>query len=99
MAASFDLVNLTNKNIDDVDFAFSARETLKELLGILGITLAFKPKDESISDNEIEVKIVERRQARLNKDYALGDKIRKELEAKGVILEDTKEGTSWRRKL
>ena len=99
LAAVFDLVNLTNKNIDDVDFAFSARETLKELLGILGITLAFKPKDESISDNEIEVKIVERRQARLNKDYALGDKIRKELEAKGVILEDTKEGTSWRRKL
>ena len=98
LAAVFDLVNLTNKNIDDVDFAFSARETLKELLGILGITLAFKPKDESISDNEIEVKIVERRQARLNKDYASGDKIRKELEEKGVILEDTKEGTSWRRK-
>ena len=98
LAAVFDLVNLINKNIDDADFAFSARETLKELLGILGITLAFKPKDESISDNEIEVKIVERRQARLNKDYASGDKIRKELEEKGVILEDTKEGTSWRRK-
>ena len=58
-----------------------------------------KPKDESIGDGEVEAKINERKQARLNKDYALGDKIRKELEAKGVILEDTKEGTSWRRKL
>ena len=99
LAVVFDLVNLTNKNIDDADFVFSARETLKELLGILGITLASRPKDASISDNEVEVKIIERKQARLNKDYALGDKIRKELEEKGVILEDTKEGTSWRRKL
>ena len=99
LAVVFDLVNLANKNIDDADFAFSAKETLKELLGILGITLTSKPKDESISDNEVEAKIIERKQARLNKDYALGDKIRKELEAKGVILEDTKEGTSWRRKL
>ena len=99
LAVVFDLVNLTNKNIDDADFVFSARETLKELLGILGITLASRPKDASISDNEVEAKIIERKQARLNKDYALGDKIRKELEEKGVILEDTKEGTSWRRKL
>ena len=99
LAVVFDLVNLTNKSIDDADFVFSARETLKELLGILGITLASRPKDASISDNEVEVKIIERKQARLNKDYALGDKIRKELEEKGVILEDTKEGTSWRRKL
>ena len=33
-----------------------------------------------------------------NKDFKEADKIRKELEEKGIILEDTKDGTTWRKK-
>lgn len=96
----FDLVNLANKNIDDIDFAFTAKCVLTELLKILGISCTGILVPFSIEDNEVNSMITKRNDARKNKDYALSDKIRKVLEEKGVILEDTKDGkTSWRRKL
>jgi cysteinyl-tRNA synthetase len=52
-----------------------------------------------LSVSEIEKKIEERRIARQNKDWAVADSIRKELESLGIILEDKKEGTSWKIKL
>jgi cysteinyl-tRNA synthetase len=53
-----------------------------------------------ITEEKINAKISEREKARQEKNYKLSDKIRKELETKGIILEDTKDGkTTWRRKL
>lgn len=99
LAAVFELVSLGNKNIDNQEFACGVKVGLEELLLVLGISLDVKTKD-TISDKEIEAKIIDRNNARKNKDYALSDKIRKELEAQGIILEDTKDGkTTWRRKL
>jgi cysteinyl-tRNA synthetase len=51
----------------------------------------------SLSDDEIEQKIRKRANARQNKDWAESDRIRDELKARGVILEDTAGQTSWRR--
>jgi len=100
LACIFDLVNLTNKNLEDLDFAASSKKTLQEMLEIFGITLKSEVSSEAISDKEVDTKINERIQARKNKDFALSDKIRNDLEAKGIILEDTKDGkTTWRRKL
>ena len=48
-----------------------------------------------ISAEEIEAKIAERTQARKNKDFALSDKIRDELAEQGIVLKDSKEGTTW----
>jgi cysteinyl-tRNA synthetase len=45
----------------------------------------------------IEQKIYERNNAKLKKDYDLADKIRRDLLERGVVLEDTAEGTSWRK--
>lgn len=58
-----------------------------------------KIKRIPLSVSEIEKKIEERRIARQNKDWAIADSIRKELESLGIILEDKKEGTSWKIKL
>jgi cysteinyl-tRNA synthetase len=99
LACVFDLVNAANKNIEDADFSSAAAIALREMLDILGIKLTQVASIGAISDSEIQSKINERNQARKNKDFALSDKIRKELEEKGVILEDSKEGTSWRRKI
>ena len=59
------------------------------------LSLDLLKKDEV--DNElldyINKKIEERKEAKINKDYALADSIRKELEEKGIILKDTREGT------
>jgi cysteinyl-tRNA synthetase len=52
---------------------------------------------EGPSDTEIEVAIAARQAARKAKDFKESDRIRDELKAKGVILEDGPKGTSWKR--
>ena len=100
LAAIFELVNITNKNIDNPDFIYNAKATIKELLDIFGISLKKESKSGLISDEVINEKILARNKARQNKDFELADKIRKELEEKGIVLEDTKDvKTTWRRKL
>lgn len=115
LASVFKLLGAANKRIDDAAFAAAGAAALTEMLAILGIPAqSFHPasgltspasagtavKESAISDADVERRISERLAARKNKDYARSDAIRKELEAQGVILEDTKDGnTTWRRKL
>jgi cysteinyl-tRNA synthetase len=56
-------------------------------------------KNISLTEEDIAAKIVQRRNAREEKDWATADRIRKELEEKGIILEDKKDGTSWKVKV
>ena len=49
----------------------------------------------NIGKSYIEDKIAERKEAKLNKNYELADSIREELANKGIILNDTAEGTTW----
>ena len=51
----------------------------------------------TISNKKIKEAIEARKQAKANKDYAGADKIRQDLLTQGVALEDSKEGTTWRR--
>ena len=53
---------------------------------------------ETLSDDEIEKRIGERESARHARDFARADRIRNQLLESGVILEDTKAGTRWKRK-
>ena len=52
-------------------------------------------KKLNISENKIEGKIKERAEAKKNKDFETADRIRDELENNGIILNDTREGTTW----
>ena len=49
------------------------------------------------AENYIEQKIAERAEAKKSRDFAIADRIRDELKADGIILEDGPSGTSWRR--
>ncbi len=53
--------------------------------------------EDAISAEDIEAMIEQRLQAKLDKDYALADQVRDDLKAQGVVLEDSRDGTSWRR--
>ena len=69
-------------------------------IGLLNETkedwLKFKKNKVSISENEILIKINQRNEARVNKNYKEADKIRKELLDKGVLIEDKDGKTTWK---
>jgi len=77
-----------------------AAKTLKVLGGLLGILQqdpqAFLQGREAGIDS-IERLIRDRNEARKRKDFAEADRIRKELLDKGIVLEDSAGGTTWRR--
>jgi len=100
LACIFEALNLGNKNINNPLFANSSAKAIRQMSGILGLSLKSPQKIKNAEDDEIRICIENRNAARRAKDYALSDKIRKELEEKGIVLEDLKDGsTSWRRKL
>ena len=53
--------------------------------------------DGDIDDAEIKALIVKRKEARDAKDFTESDRIRDELAAAGIVLEDSASGTSWKR--
>ena len=55
-------------------------------------------KQASLSDAEVEARIAARTQAKKSRNFAEADRLRDELLAEGVILEDTKDGVRWKRK-
>jgi len=85
---------------------FNLHRGIKELGAVLNLlqadpaemvkSLRQKPLDLTISPAEIEQLIAARTQARKDKDWAKADVIRKELVDKGILLEDTPQGTIWR---
>jgi len=93
----FKLVNTINKRIKDLDFVFGGEKLLWELVNVFG--LALKLEKPEISEEEIDLWIEKRDRARKMKDFELADRIRKDLEKKGIILEDGRNKTTWRRKI
>ena len=70
-----------------------AKATIIELGNVLGL---LKNTQKASLDEEIEALIEQRTQARKNKDWALADKIRDDLKARGIVLEDTPDGVKWK---
>lgn len=66
----------------------------EELFGVLGVTLT---EEAELLDEEIDALIQKRIDARKNRNFALADQIRDELKDKNIILEDTAQGTRWKR--
>ena len=111
----FELIRETNKFLDSRPSGDKARELVlkaKEILAELGVVLnifqrtpeewykaLMKVKNIGLTEKDIIDKIFERQEARQKKDWALADKIRKELDGKGIILEDKKDRTMWKIKV
>ena len=81
---------------------FEARHMLKASARLMGLLtrdtedwLAWRPAALKIDAAEIETLIVARAAARAAKDFAEADRLREEIEAKGVRISDGPEGTSW----
>jgi cysteinyl-tRNA synthetase len=97
ITAIFDLVRDINLNVS-ID---SSRELCEEVLALireLGEPLGILQGSTKASiEDEIEELIEKRQEARKNRDFALADKIRDDLKARNIILEDTPQGVRWKK--
>jgi cysteinyl-tRNA synthetase len=96
MAVLFELANEVNKNK-----SAETANLLKQLAAILGLlerdAESFLKGESDNAELDIETLIVARFEAKNNKNYAEADRIRQLLTNAGIILEDTPQGTTWRR--
>ena len=105
LAALHELANRLRKATDAQAIASARAQLLTGgwLLGLLHedperyFTASKSATKSSISNDEIDAKIEARKTARKDGDYQLADDIRDELAAAGIELEDSREGTRWRR--
>ena len=97
IAAIFELVKFVNTNANascTKAFLQALKEEVVMLSDICGLIV---DKKEEMLDSDIENLIAERQAARKEKNFARADEIRDELLAKGIVLEDTREGVKWKR--
>ena len=94
-----EIVGNLNKAESDKEKAELKAELMysAELLGLLYQEPEAWFKGDSSNDQEIEDLINKRIEAKKNKDWATADKIRNDLKERGIVLEDTPTGTTWKR--
>jgi cysteinyl-tRNA synthetase len=105
VAVLFELLNYLNRVMDN--YRDEDRFVLKQAWslfkeatqGVFSLTFHSPAGRTTLADDDVEVIVRLRQGLRDRGDFARADQIRKELEQKGIILEDTREGTRWRRKI
>ena len=103
LAASFILVSEVNAELDlrpavigaDRDQALNALRSMDGVLGLLEVAHTSRVVDDEVTA-WVERKLEERANARANGEYAAADVIRKELEERGILVEDGPAGTRWK---
>ena len=107
LAAVFETLRRANAALDrgDGTDASDLASTVVELAGVLGLRVgaddrAARPADAAAAageNAEIETLVAARQQARAARDFAEADRLRDELSARGVTVEDTPAGPVWHR--
>ena len=106
LSVMFELVRLTNKLLEDSNSNQGTLQAVEDMfgklggdvLGILKDTYESAGGDKQLVDGLVEMLIGQRTAARQAKDFATSDAIRDNLDSLGIILEDSKDATGWRRK-
>lgn len=98
LSIMYDLASTLNTHLQkeqvDKPALKKAKNLLLDWLEIFGVSFNEK---QAGNDDEIEALVAQRDEARKNKDWAESDRLRDELQAKGIVIEDTPQGTRWHR--
>ena len=98
LSVMYDLTSTLNTHLqeDKVDKPAlkRAKKILIDWLEIFGVNFN---ENQAEDDTDIEKMIAERDAARKNKDWAESDRLRDQLQARGIVIEDTPQGTRWHR--
>lgn len=102
LTAIYELLPVVNSNVNSAASDKEALKTfvknLKAWLLVFGVDAGRLVKSESSEDDsEIEALVAERTKARQEKNWARSDEIRDQLQAMGIVLKDTPQGTRWSR--
>jgi cysteinyl-tRNA synthetase len=99
LAAIFEMVREINIAMDEGNFSAGDRDSVLQFLervdGVLGV---LGREEARMLEPEIEAMIEERNAARRNRDFKRADEIRESLAERDITLEDTPQGTKWKRK-
>jgi cysteinyl-tRNA synthetase len=106
LGALFILIGQVNRAQTSGELQEDNRAEILEWLKVVDERLAIiPPMEHSVleqgaagDDQEIEDLVRKYTETRRNRDFALSDKIRQELNDRGIVVQDTREGTKWRRK-
>jgi cysteinyl-tRNA synthetase len=101
LAAIFEYVRDLNTAMDAGEFHAGNRAAALQLLRSFGAVFdVLDPTVEAgcLADSEVESLIAARSEAKKARNFARSDEIRQQLLDQGIILEDTKSGTRWKRK-
>jgi cysteinyl-tRNA synthetase len=100
MAALFEFIRMVNAELDaggtDAAGLDAARKAFALVNGVLDIVPEEPEVDDALS-GWVEERLAARREARARRDFAAADAIRGELDGKGIAIEDTPQGTRWKK--
>ena len=98
LGSLFDLIKETNTLLEEGKVGTPNRDQILALFADANQVLAvFQVEEQQLEDHEILELIEQRTQARRSRDFPKADEIRHLLVERGIVLEDTKEGTRWKR--
>jgi cysteinyl-tRNA synthetase len=96
LAALFEYRSVVEQSAPGRDVATRARAFLEQANGVLGVIELDEAELDAGTRAEIEALVDARTRARANKDWAEADRLREQLSALGIVLEDTPGGVQWK---